>query len=152
MNSKMETIRQFCALRSESISMQLANGETTSNMSYVDASALTLSDIGPMGGKGGFGGGMPDMGDRGSFGGRESSDGTTTTKPNADVNASSGLNLQGTSASTSESVPQNGEMLTMPGGFVGQMPNMGEIPEGFDPTQMPEDFDPPKNARWQLGF
>ena len=84
------------------------------------------------------------MGDRGSFGGRESSDGTTTTKPNADVNASSGLNLQGTSASTSESVPQNGEMLTMPGGFVGQMPNMGEIPEGFDPTQMPEDFDPPQ--------
>ena len=55
-------MRQFCALRSESISMQLANGETTSNMNYADASALTLSDMGSMGGKGGFGGGMPDMG------------------------------------------------------------------------------------------
>ena len=62
----VETMRQFCDLRSESISMQLANGETTSNMSYVDASALTLSDMGSMGGKDGSGG-MPDMGDRGSF-------------------------------------------------------------------------------------
>ena len=65
----VETMRQFCALRSESISMQLANGETTSDMSYVDASGLTTSDMGSMGGKGGFGG-MPDMGDRGSFGDR----------------------------------------------------------------------------------
>ncbi|MBQ3200009.1 MAG: hypothetical protein IJB67_06545, partial [Firmicutes bacterium] len=55
----VETMRQFCALRSDSISMQLTNGETTSNMSYVDASALTLSDMGSMGGKGGFGG-MPE--------------------------------------------------------------------------------------------
>ena len=52
----VETMQQFCELRSESISMQLANGETTSNMNYVDASALTLSDMGSMGG--GFGGGM----------------------------------------------------------------------------------------------
>lgn len=42
----IETMRQFCALRSESISMQLANGETTTNMSYVDASGLTTSDMG----------------------------------------------------------------------------------------------------------
>ena len=55
----VETMRQFCELRSESISMQLANGETTSNMSYVDTSVLTLSDMGSMGGmSGGFGGGM----------------------------------------------------------------------------------------------
>lgn len=73
----VETMRQFCELRSESISMQLANGETTTNMSYVDASGLTASDMGSMG-----------------------------------------------------------------GGFSGQMPNMGEIPEGFDPSQMPEGFNP----------
>lgn len=73
----VETMRQFCELRSESISMQLANGETTTNMSYVDASGLTASDMGSMG-----------------------------------------------------------------GGFGGQMPNMGEIPEGFDPSQMPEGFNP----------
>ena len=55
----VETLKQFCDLRSESISMQLANGETVNNMNYADGSALTLSDMGSMGGKGGFGGNMP---------------------------------------------------------------------------------------------
>jgi spore coat protein CotH len=59
----VETIRQFCTLRSESISMQLTNGETTSNMNYVDGSGITLSDMGSMGRGGefgGFGGKMPE--------------------------------------------------------------------------------------------
>ena len=70
--TSVETLRQFCSLRSESISMQLANNETTSTMSYVDASGLTLSDMGSMGMGGGFGGGgMPDMdGNKGDFGGQ----------------------------------------------------------------------------------
>ncbi len=50
----VETLRQFCIMRSESISMQIANGETTSNMGYVDASGLTLSDMGIMEMGGGF--------------------------------------------------------------------------------------------------
>lgn len=55
----VETLRQFCELRCESISMQLENGETTSNMSYVDASSITLSDMGSMNtSKGGFRGDM----------------------------------------------------------------------------------------------
>ena len=146
----VETMRQFCALRSESISMQLANGETTSNMGYVDASGLTLSDMGSMGGKGGFGGGMPSMsGDKGSFGGGDSADGSTSAKPNSGANTASGLNAQGVSASTSGSKPQNGGMTAIPegfdpsqmqGGFGGQMPNMGEMPEDFDPSQMPGGF------------
>lgn len=58
--SGIETLRQFCSLRSESISLQLENGETTENMNYVDASDITLSDMGSMnGGMGGFGGDMP---------------------------------------------------------------------------------------------
>lgn len=56
----VETIRQFCSMRSESISMQLANGETTSNMDYVDGSGITLSDMGTMGRGGDFGGKMPE--------------------------------------------------------------------------------------------
>ena len=93
-----ETMRQFCSLRSESISMQLANGETASNMNYVDASALNLSDMGSMGGKGGFGGGMPGL------------------------NSSKG----------------NSE---------GQMPDMGEMPEGFKPdiNRKPEGLEPDMN-------
>ncbi|MDE6838894.1 MAG: CotH kinase family protein, partial [Acutalibacter sp.] len=50
----VETLRQFCALRSESIAAQLANGETASPMNYADASAITLSDMGTM--NGGMGG------------------------------------------------------------------------------------------------
>lgn len=46
----VETLRQFCNLRSESISLQLDNDETREDMSYVDASAITLSDMGSMGG------------------------------------------------------------------------------------------------------
>ena len=63
----VETMKQFCALRSESITMQLETGETTSNMGYVDGSGITLSDMGSMGGRGGFGGGMPNMPDRDSM-------------------------------------------------------------------------------------
>ena len=56
----VETLRQFCSLRSESISMQLESGKTTEDKGYVDASALTLSDMGSMG----MGGGMPQNGER----------------------------------------------------------------------------------------
>lgn len=56
----VETIGRFCTMRSESISAQLVNDETTNNMNYVDASALNLSDMGSMSGKGGFGGGMKE--------------------------------------------------------------------------------------------
>ena len=139
----VNTMRQFCALRSESISMQLANGETASDMNYVDASGLTTSDMGSMGG--GFGGGgMPGRdSNKGNFGGRSSSDSTTSTKPNADESASASMNSQGTSTSTSEGMQPNGEMPTVPEGFdPSQMPNMGEMPEGFDPSQIPEGFDP----------
>ena len=57
----VETLRQFCSMRSESISLQLENGETTENMSYVDASGITLSDMGSMSGMGGFDGDGPSM-------------------------------------------------------------------------------------------
>ena len=52
----VETLRQFCALRAESIAMQLENGETVENMGYVDASGLTVSNMGSMG----MGGGRPE--------------------------------------------------------------------------------------------
>ena len=82
----VETMRQFCSLRSKSISMQLANGETTSTMSYVDASHLRLSDMGSMGMGGEFDGEMPEGFDpsqmQGRFNGNfpsQSSDGAETT-------------------------------------------------------------------------
>ena len=167
----VETMRQFCALRSESISMQLANGKTTGNMNYVDASALTLSDMGSMSGMGGFGG-MPDMGDRGSFGDRGSSGKDKSDKsdfqsmPGATEDSSSGQNEEGASNTgvipsnitipdmsgsfDPSNLPEGFDPSQMPSGAGGQMPGMSDLPEGFDPSQMqggftgemPEGFDP----------
>lgn len=61
----VDTLRQFCQLRSQSISMQLDSGETTADMGYADASAITLSDMGSMGGgMGGGSGEQPQMPNR----------------------------------------------------------------------------------------
>ena len=58
----VQMLKEFCSLRSESISMQLEEGETTEEMDYVDASGITLSDMGSMnGGKGREGGGQNRM-------------------------------------------------------------------------------------------
>ena len=58
----VQTLKEFCSLRSESISMQLEEGETTEEMDYVDASGMTLSDMGSMNnGKGREGGGQNRM-------------------------------------------------------------------------------------------
>jgi len=116
----VEAMRQFCALRSESISMQLANGNTSHDMSYVDASALTLSDMGSMN----MGGGMPNRGgNNGGLGRSGLSDGTTALNPDADRNNFADTHVQGASASASEDIPQNSEMSA--------------LPEGFDPSQIP---------------
>ena len=146
------TMRQFCSLRSESISQQLANGKTTTNMSYVDASGLTVSAMGSMGGMGGgFGGGMPDRdSNNGSFGNRGSSDTNASGKSGPDANDSDGTNVGEAAAPTTEEIPQNGGMPNMGNFDPSQMPNSGEIPDGFDPSQMtggfggqmPEGFDP----------
>ena len=55
-----DTLRQFCTLRTESIRLQLENGETSEDMNYVDASSLTLSDMGSMN-NGGPQGGRDNM-------------------------------------------------------------------------------------------
>ena len=141
----VETMREFCRLRSESISMQLANGETTSNMSYVDASGLTLSDMGSMGGsKGGFGGMPGSSSDKGGFGGRGSSDRDTTEESNEDAEASDDIRIQGTASSRPQSeMPERFDLTQMPDGFdTSQMPGGfgGAMPEGFDASQIPEDF------------
>lgn len=44
----VETLKQFCSMRSESISMQLENGQTSTSQDYVDASSINLSDMGTM--------------------------------------------------------------------------------------------------------
>ena len=67
----VDTLRKFCELRTESVKGQLSTipstteGQSADSSSLIDASEITISDIGTMnvGGKGGFGGsdkGMPN--------------------------------------------------------------------------------------------
>ena len=63
----MEALREFCALRAESVRGQLRGtipstsaGQTEDSSALVDASHITLSDMGSMGGGGGFPGGNRD--------------------------------------------------------------------------------------------
>ena len=44
----VDTLRQFCSLRSQSILTQLETGETDEQMEYADASSIRLSDMGAM--------------------------------------------------------------------------------------------------------
>lgn len=103
----VETLRQFCSMRSESISMQLANGETTSDMDYVDGSGITLSDMGSMGRGGGFGGKMPE--------------GFDPSKIPDDSGAE---------------IPKDFDPSQMPGGFNGSFPGQSEMtpPENANST------------------
>ena len=82
----VETLRSFCEKRSESVRGQLEGtipstdaGQQADSSALVDASALTLSDMGSMGGggEGGFPGGGPAPGgnEAGSAGGENSSAG-----------------------------------------------------------------------------
>jgi len=106
----VETLRQFCALRSESVSMQLESGETTTDMNYVDASGLTLSNMGSMGMGGGFGGDRPE-----GFGGIPDRSSDETSIQSSDR--------------VTDSRPSRGNM-PMPGGS----PNTGSMNNSSDQT------------------
>ncbi len=122
----VETLRKFCALRSQSISKQLENGETAENKNYVNASGITLSDMGSMGK--GTGGTMPNVpespSDKGDF---NSSDFSKDSVFSFESNTS----LQPLSLSLGGNGDGGGQ-----NGFPGNMPG------DFDPSNMPSDFDP----------
>ena len=126
----VETLKEFCALRSQSVSHQLSgSGET------VDASCLNTSAMGSMGGGGGFGGGdrMP---------GRGQSDKQPSEQENA---APEQPQIDAETSATPQIDPSAMEGFdpsAMPGGMGGFDPS---AMEGFDPSAMPGgmgDFDP----------
>ncbi|MBR5468224.1 MAG: CotH kinase family protein [Firmicutes bacterium] len=138
----VETLRQFCNLRTLSVKKQLETGETTTNMGFVDASLLTTSDMGSMGGgRGGFGG-MPGMDrNKGGFGNDEAPampDGFGGQPEGFD--SSQIPNGFGGQMPSMGSMPEGFDPSQMQNGFGGKMSNMGEVPKGFDPTQMPNGF------------
>ena len=134
----LEAIKQFCELRKESVQGQLdgtipstSAGQSADSSSLIDTNGLNTSDMGSMGGGGGFGGGN----NRGGFGGNKSE------------GSDSNTNYQGKSTVTAMATAST-ETGNNSGGFGGGMPGGfgGDMPEGFDPSQfggnMPEGFAP----------
>ena len=128
------TLKQFCALRAESISGQL-DGETVS----VDASGINISDMGTMsmGGRGG----MPEMpgGDRPQKNPGQQTRPETTEPAEETTVQSESTTVPNTEAQTTQpQMPEmNGDMPELPEGF-----DPSQLPEGFEPSQLPEGFDP----------
>ena len=108
----VETLSTFCDLRSQSVAQQLAGNDAN-----VDASVITLSDMGTMNHGGGFG----DKGQRpGSFGDNADTDNTGTQIPSMPDN---------TSGSGNSPMPQ------MPAGQGGmQMPGQNGTPNNTSDT------------------
>ncbi len=156
----VEVLRTFCQLRSESVKGQLdgtipstSEGQNADNSALIDASSITLSDMGTMnmGGKGGFGGFGGGM-DKGNFGGRGQRNKSAAPAENTtDVTLTQTSNIK--LMANNNEMPQGGfggmtppdgfEGMTPPDGFNGEMPDFGniEIPtdENGNPV-MPEGF------------
>ncbi len=133
-----ETLKQFCLLRSESISGQLdgtigSTSDTQENGTLVDASHLKTSDMGSMGG----GMGRPN----------NNSQNETDKEIGADEETSTETTTEAVTEPSSDRIPQfdfseNGNMSQMPEGMTPPNSNGGS----FDFSQMPEGMAPPNNS------
>ena len=119
----VETLKEFCALRSESVRLQLSGSDET-----VDAGTLNLSAMGTMGGS------------MGGFGGRDSGGSS-----GSDIGTGSGGNSMpqqgGTQFPDGMQIPDGTEFPE------GQMPDGMQMPEG-----MSGNMQPPDGAQMPDGF
>ena len=139
--SGVEAIKGFCELRAQSVRGQLsgsipstAEGQTADSSALIDASSLSLSDMGTMGsGGGGFG----------RFG--RSGKGKTTADSNTDnSNAKTSPSPTPSESSarasgSSDRQPPEGFNGQVPGNFDGQFPGNfdGQFPGNFDDINTP---------------
>ena len=141
----VETLKEFCTLRTESVKLQLSGSAET-----IDVGTLDLSDMGTMN-MGGMGGGRGDFGgrgNRGDFGSTGSADGASTPDATPQFENQSAVVPGGTQAPeigdtqlpAGEEMPEN----TQPG--VIEIPGGMEMPEGmqrFDGTVIPDSTQSP---------
>ena len=123
----VETLKEFCMLRSESVRLQLSGSTET-----VDAGTLDLSAMGSMGG------GMGGFGGRGDFGNRGNSDSDTETNEDP-------IPQQGEMQFPGNMQPPEG--MQSPDGM--QFPDGMQMPDGMQPPegmQMPDGFQFPSNT------
>ncbi|SHM93272.1 CotH kinase family protein [Ruminococcus flavefaciens] len=172
----VEAISKFCTLRAESVSGQLdgtipatTEGQKADSSALIDTDGLNTSDMGSMGGgKGGFGGKRNEsLSDKSDM--TKTTDNTAqkaTRKGMPDTSSLSVANLSNVQAPNGNGRPDRksdnsnetkGEKPNFgggqpPQGFDGEMPddfdpsNMpdfgGQPPQDFDPDNMPEGFSP----------
>ena len=172
----VETLREFCVLRTKSIKGQLSGsipstseGQSADSSKLIDASAITISDMGSMG-FGGMGGGK-DFGSRGDRNEKpqnkpetettqkaEETTTETTTKATTESTTAVTTQTESTTAETTTNAettapsgfpegftPPEGGQRPPEGGFPGdEMPEGGEYPEGMNSFggEMPEGMNP----------
>ena len=143
--SGVKAIKGFCELRAESVKGQLegsipstADGQTADSSALIDASSLSLSDMGTMGsGGGGFGGFGRSGKGKTTANNSQSAVSDAKTSPSPTPSESSG-----SASGNSDRQPPNGMGGTPPEGFNGQVPGNfdGQFPGNFD-GQFPGNFD-----------
>ena len=153
----VDAIRKFCTLRAESVNGQLSGtipstteGQSADSSALIDCGDLNTSDMGSMGGgKGGFGGGS--FGGFGKNDGSKSSASDSSDDSGTDVRSDNFRRRSGarnTAVSVSMLSAFQPENIGDVSGRSGGRPDFGgDMPEGFDPSQMfggemPSGFDP----------
>ena len=141
----MQTIREFCLLRAESVKGQLNGsipsteaGQSADGVALIDASSITISDMGTMSmGGGGFDG-------RGDFGGPSSQPAEQTvpenpfdTMPELSEDFAPSQMFEGSDMPDMPEMPDMGTMPEIPGGMGGfggngEMPDMNTLPNGME--------------------
>lgn len=143
------TIREFCLLRAESVSGQLSgtipstsDGQSADSSTLVDASGISLNDMGTMNTGGGSfgGGGRGDWNTSGDSNGN--ADGTTTGGGRGNKGSRGDRSENSQNTEQPENSTASGSM-EMPEGM--QMPEGMEMPEDM---QMPEGMEAPEGMEF----
>ena len=127
----VQTLKNFCCLRAQSVTGQLdgsipstSEAQKESSESLVDASAITISDMGSMGntmgGKGGFGGRQRDNADKSDAADTEGFTPPQRPDSSADAETDSETDTQTDSAGNPPQSPPDGQNGTPPGQTDGQ--------------------------------
>ena len=146
----VDTLQQFCSLRSQSISTQLETGETTENMGYTDASSISLTDMGAMNGGMGKEGnekfqmpGMPSsVPSRQDAEGKGSADEAAQSESAGE--ASGQTEQEGKENASEDSKPVSSECAQEQS----PSPNKIQMPEGFQPGQNGTDNAAASGSAW----
>lgn len=138
----VSTLKSFCTLRAESVSGQLngtipstTDGQNADSSALVDASAITLSDMGTMNN-----GGMGTGGDGGmNYGGRDFGGTGRAEKSSETLSTNQAASDSGNMPAMGGNMPQGG--MQPPDGFDGEMGGMPDFGDMKPPSDIDDNSD-----------